>query len=241
MARKTTITAEIVQDAVKALRADGKYIAIWPDGRVVGAALVKNRLGRGDYGTIQRVLADVLAAEAATPVLEEGEIVTDGALSERLRPLFDAITKTIAGFQAEAMRAAEARIALIEAGAAARIRAAEDARDRMAGQLVDAEQVQMLLEEAEKAISKVTKERDQALKALEEKKKDPEEPTEKPRTVELQPSNPSPVTAKPTDRQIAYARKLAHEHGVLLPVGVETDLKACKEFLDQYGSDRSVT
>lgn len=230
--RRSKITKQEVAEAIAAVRAQQKLVLALPDGSLVGAALVKAQIGRGEYATIQRLVAEVLAEEAAAPAEHAGEVVVDG-LAERLRPVTDGLLKVVQQVQAEALRAAEERVRMLEMGADARIRAAERLRDQAFQQLALAELAAPQIDELQAAVERAGKERDRALarvQALEAEVAALKEEA----TAAGQQVMPLDAGPKPTEKQVAFARRLSQERQIPLPVGFETDLSICKSFLDQH-------
>lgn len=228
--RRSKLSKEDVAAAIAAVRAQQKLVLALPDGSLVGAALVKAQLGSGEYATVQRLVSDVLAEEASAPSEQVGEIVQD-VMGERLKPITEGLTRLLQQVQAEAMRAAEGRVRMLEAGAEARIRAAEAMRDQALQQLAVAELAAPRLDELEAAAEKAGRERDRARARVVELEAELAAQAE---AVAASKQEPLPLVAKPTERQVAFARGLAADLGIQLPPDCEIDVQACKAFLDQH-------
>lgn len=230
--RRSKITKEEVVAAIAAVRGQQKLVMQLPDGSLVGAALVKAQLGRGEYGTVQRLVAEALAEEAVVPVEQVGEIVPDG-MSDRLKPITEGLARLLQQVQADAMRAAEDRVRMIEAGSDARIRASEAMRDQALQQLALAELAAPQIDELQAALEKALRERDRALvrvQALEAEIAALREAA----AAASQQAMPLDAGSKPTEKQIAFARRLSQERQIPLPEGAEVDVRICKAFLDQH-------
>lgn len=234
--RRSKITKEDVVAAIAAVRAQQKLVMRLPDGSLVGAALVKAELGRGEYGTVQRLVSEALAEEAEMPVEQVGEIVPDG-MAERLKPVMEGLTRLLQQVQVEALRSADDRVKMIQVGSEARIRVSEGLRDQALQQLAVAELAAPQIDELQAAVERAGKERDRALarvQALEAEVAALKEEA----TAAGQQAMPLDAGPKPTEKQISFARRLAQDRQIQLPDGFETDLRICKAFLDQH-SDRA--
>lgn len=230
--RRSKLSKEDVAVAIAAVRAQQKLVLALPDGSLVGAALVKAQLGRGEYATVQRLVSEVLADEAGAPAEQAVEVLLD-VMTERLKPVTDGLARLLQQVQAEAMKAAEDRVRMLEAGAEARIRAAEAMRDQALQQLAVAELAAPRLDELEAAAEKAGRERDRARARVVELEAEIAELREA-AVAAGQHAMPLDTGMRPTEKQVAFARRLSQERQVLLPVGFETDLSICKAFLDQH-------
>jgi hypothetical protein len=230
--RRSKISKEDVVAAIAAVRAQQKLVMQLPGGSLVGAALVKAELGRGEYGTVQRLVAEVLAEEAVVPAEQVGEIVVD-TMSERLKPVMDGLARLLQQVQAEALRSADDRVKMIEAGSEARVRASEGLRDQALQQLAVAELAAPQIDELQAAVEKAVRERDRALGRIQVLEAEVAALKEE-ATAAAQQAMPLDAGPKPTEKQISFARRLAQDRQIQLPDGFETDLRVCKAFLDQH-------
>lgn len=230
--RRSKITKEDIVAAIAAVRAQQKLVMRLPDGSLVGAALVKAELGRGEYGTVQRLVSEALAEEAEVPVEQVGEIVPDG-MAERLKPVMEGLARLMQQVQAEAMRSAEDRVRMIQVGSEARIRASEALRDQALQQLAVAELAAPQIDELQAAVERAGRDRDRALARVQTLEAEIAALKEA-AAATAQQAMPLDVASRPTDKQIAFARRLSHERQLPLPEGAEVDVRICKAFLDQH-------
>lgn len=230
--RRSKITKEDVVAAIAAVRAQQKLVMRLPDGSLVGAALVKAELGRGEYGTVQRLVSEALAEEAEMPVEQVGEIVPDG-MAERLKPVMEGLTRLLQQVQVEALRSADDRVKMIQVGSEARIRVSEGLRDQALQQLAVAELAAPQIDELQAAVERAGRDRDRALARVQALEAEVAALKEQAMAAGQQ-AMPLDAGPKPTEKQVAFARRLSQERQIPLPVGFETDLSICKSFLDQH-------